>query len=228
MENQIVIDCKVANVTTNWPKNELKINLAATVQAAEYEVERLGEIARMDHPVRVKIHRRDQSIDTALSLVANVESVRTDHKSEQDVIVISTHTTLETAGQAESLGTLAYRDVEATARFERQQMSLELPASLRGAKVELRTFSNADPDTGELDDGEPMAEDPLLNDAIEIVNLNGGATVSMLQRRLRIGYPRAARLFDVMVERDIVHPGQKDPEDVQVEGEALPEEAEAE
>ena len=49
-------------------------------------------------------------------------------------------------------------------------------------------------------------EDPLLMDAIEVVVEMGQASVSMLQRRLKLGYSRAARLVDQMEERGIVGP----------------------
>jgi len=48
--------------------------------------------------------------------------------------------------------------------------------------------------------------DPLLTEAIDLIRREGRASVSMLQRRLRIGYTRAARLVDVMEERRIVGP----------------------
>jgi S-DNA-T family DNA segregation ATPase FtsK/SpoIIIE len=48
--------------------------------------------------------------------------------------------------------------------------------------------------------------DPLLKDAIDTVRREGRASVSMLQRRLRIGYTRAARLVDTMEEKGIVGP----------------------
>jgi len=48
--------------------------------------------------------------------------------------------------------------------------------------------------------------DPLLNDAIATVRREGRASVSMLQRRMRIGYTRAARLVDTMEEKGIVGP----------------------
>jgi S-DNA-T family DNA segregation ATPase FtsK/SpoIIIE len=47
-------------------------------------------------------------------------------------------------------------------------------------------------------------KDPLLEQAIEIVVRTGAASISMLQRRLRIGYSRAARLIDTMEERGVV------------------------
>ena len=49
-------------------------------------------------------------------------------------------------------------------------------------------------------------EDELLPDAIETVVAAGQASVSMLQRRFRIGYNRAARIIDMMEERQIVGP----------------------
>ncbi len=49
-------------------------------------------------------------------------------------------------------------------------------------------------------------EDPLLMDAIGVVVEMGQASVSMLQRRLKLGYSRAARLVDQMEERGIVGP----------------------
>lgn len=48
--------------------------------------------------------------------------------------------------------------------------------------------------------------DELLPDAIELVVRSGQASVSMLQRRFRIGYNRAARIVDMMEVRGIVGP----------------------
>ena len=55
-----------------------------------------------------------------------------------------------------------------------------------------------------VDDGEEDEE--LLNQAIAIVKETQRASTSSLQRRLRIGYTRAARLMDIMEERGIVGP----------------------
>ncbi len=51
--------------------------------------------------------------------------------------------------------------------------------------------------------------DPLFNEAIELARRQGRASISMLQRRLRIGYTRAARLIEAMEEKGIV--GTPDP-----------------
>jgi S-DNA-T family DNA segregation ATPase FtsK/SpoIIIE len=47
-------------------------------------------------------------------------------------------------------------------------------------------------------------QDELLEKAIEVVREQGKASVSLLQRRLRIGYARAARLIDEMEEQGII------------------------
>jgi predicted transcriptional regulator len=49
-------------------------------------------------------------------------------------------------------------------------------------------------------------EDDLFRDAVEAVVAAKQASVSMLQRRFRIGYNRAARLVDMMEERGMVAP----------------------
>jgi S-DNA-T family DNA segregation ATPase FtsK/SpoIIIE len=48
--------------------------------------------------------------------------------------------------------------------------------------------------------------DPLLPEAIDLVRREGRASVSMLQRRMRIGYTRAARIVDMMEDKGIVGP----------------------
>jgi len=49
-------------------------------------------------------------------------------------------------------------------------------------------------------------EDELLEEAIETVRAAKKASASLLQRRLKIGYARAARLLDIMEEKGIVGP----------------------
>jgi len=74
-------------------------------------------------------------------------------------------------------------------------------------------------------------EDDLMPEAIEEVKRARKASASLLQRRLRVGYARAARLLDLMEERGIIGPadGAK-PRDVYVsdEGDGFDEEADNE
>lgn len=51
------------------------------------------------------------------------------------------------------------------------------------------------------------SEDPIYEDAINVVREAQKASSSLLQRRLKIGYARAARLLDIMEERNVVGPG---------------------
>jgi S-DNA-T family DNA segregation ATPase FtsK/SpoIIIE len=53
---------------------------------------------------------------------------------------------------------------------------------------------------------EAKQADNLLGEAIKVVRKYDKASISLLQRRLRIGNPRAARLIDLMEERGIVGP----------------------
>jgi len=59
------------------------------------------------------------------------------------------------------------------------------------------------------DSGEALSldeNDPIFDDAVEIVLKTKRASASFLQRRLKIGYNRAARLIELMEERGIIGP----------------------
>ena len=58
--------------------------------------------------------------------------------------------------------------------------------------------------TGLPEDG--PGDDPMLNDAIRVVVENGMASTSLLQRKLKLGYARAARIVDEMEQRGVVGP----------------------
>jgi DNA segregation ATPase FtsK/SpoIIIE, S-DNA-T family len=62
------------------------------------------------------------------------------------------------------------------------------------------TEADGDETDGEFDPD----EDPLLDKAIEIVVQTQTASVSLLQRRLRVGYTRAGRLVDMLERRGII------------------------
>lgn len=50
--------------------------------------------------------------------------------------------------------------------------------------------------------------DPMLNDAIEVVVNAGGASTTMLQKKLKLGYARASRVMDQLEEKGIVGPSE--------------------
>jgi S-DNA-T family DNA segregation ATPase FtsK/SpoIIIE len=58
--------------------------------------------------------------------------------------------------------------------------------------------------TSKLDEG--GEEDELVEQAVQIIRETQRASTSSLQRRLRIGYTRAARIMDILEERGIVGP----------------------
>ena len=58
----------------------------------------------------------------------------------------------------------------------------------------------------QIEEGVEDEEDALLQKAIAVVRSSGSASASLLQRRLRIGHPRAARLMRLMEEMGIVGP----------------------
>lgn len=72
------------------------------------------------------------------------------------------------------------------------------------------------------DDEEGGDDDAMYEEAREVVVKAGRASTSFLQRRLRVGYSRAARLMDVLEERGVIGPqdGAK-PREVLVRGDAL-------
>ena len=91
------------------------------------------------------------------------------------------------------------KEIEAVVEFwkaqgeaQYQEKFLDTPKEDRESSVE-----------GGEDSGEISADDndPLYNDAVRLVIEFGKASTSLLQRRLRIGYGRAAHLIDLM-ERD--------------------------
>ena len=57
---------------------------------------------------------------------------------------------------------------------------------------------------GDGDDEFDPDSDDLLNQAAELVVESGTASVSMIQRRLRVGYTRAGRLIDMLERRGII------------------------
>jgi DNA segregation ATPase FtsK/SpoIIIE, S-DNA-T family len=70
---------------------------------------------------------------------------------------------------------------------------------------EARALSKAAADGG-ASRGEDDSADKLFNDAVATVRMNGKASISLLQRRLRIGYTRSARLIEEMESKGIIGP----------------------
>jgi S-DNA-T family DNA segregation ATPase FtsK/SpoIIIE len=78
---------------------------------------------------------------------------------------------------------------------------IEKKAAAAGKKT-AASVSDPEPTSEELDG------DEMLPAAVDVILETGQASVSMLQRRLKLGYARAARIVDEMEEKGIVGPFQ--------------------
>jgi S-DNA-T family DNA segregation ATPase FtsK/SpoIIIE len=72
-------------------------------------------------------------------------------------------------------------------------------------------------------DGIEYLDDPKYDDAVRVVLSTGQASASYLQRRLKLGYSRAARLIEIMEAHGVVGPSQgSKPRDVLIRAEDYP------
>ena len=79
---------------------------------------------------------------------------------------------------------------------------IEKKAQQTGNGKKASGIAEPDPNSEELDG------DEMLPAAVDVILETGQASVSMLQRRLKLGYARAARIVDEMEEKGIVGPFQ--------------------
>ncbi len=91
-------------------------------------------------------------------------------------------------------------EIESVARHWRGQGAPQYRPEITAPKRDGRSGGRP----GEEDDDDDA--DALLTQAIDIVRRSDKASASLLQRRLRIGYARAARILDQMEDRGIVGP----------------------
>ena len=101
-------------------------------------------------------------------------------------------------------------EVEAVANYVKEHFSstydqsvmedIERKAEQTGSKGAPATASDPDPTADEL------AHDEMLPEAVDVILETKQASVSLLQRRLKLGYARAARIVDEMEEMGIVGP----------------------
>ena len=91
-------------------------------------------------------------------------------------------------------------EIEAVARHWRAQGGPQYRPEITAPKRDGRPGGHP----GEEDEADDA--DALLSQAVDIVRRSDKASASLLQRRLRIGYARAARILDQMEDRGIVGP----------------------
>jgi S-DNA-T family DNA segregation ATPase FtsK/SpoIIIE len=100
-------------------------------------------------------------------------------------------------------------EIQNLVEFWRAQIGGTSPYGVAAAPVHIPK-SDAPFKQTAMFDGEMAAEDknidPLYDEAVDFIRREGRASVSMLQRRLRIGYTRAARIVDMMEDKGIISP----------------------
>ena len=94
------------------------------------------------------------------------------------------------------------REIAAVVEFWKAQGSAEYQEQFLEAPREESDAAVAGGGEGSADSG--SEDDPLYQDAVKLVVEFGKASTSLLQRRLRIGYGRAAHLIDLMEQDGIV------------------------
>jgi DNA segregation ATPase FtsK/SpoIIIE, S-DNA-T family len=192
--------------------DELADMMMVSPQEVEDAVIRLAQKSRAVG-IHLVLATQRPSVDVITGMIkANVPSrIAFAVSSQTDSRVI-----LDTSG-AESLlgqGDMLFKPL-GTSRLQRVQgayvseeeiaLIVEQCRAQRGQDLDeslLEAPSAREPEEGD-EDFDPD-EDPLLERAIEIVVQTQTASVSLIQRRLRVGYTRAGRLIDMLERRGII------------------------
>jgi S-DNA-T family DNA segregation ATPase FtsK/SpoIIIE len=74
------------------------------------------------------------------------------------------------------------------------------------AQIDRAAREDAEEDGAGEGDSDLGDDEELYNQALDVLKSTKRASTSMIQRRLRIGYNRAARIMDLMEEKGIVGP----------------------
>ncbi len=205
--------------------DELADLMAAKGREIEAGVVRLAQMARATG-IHLVLATQRPSVEVITGLIkANVPTRITFQVSSQ----IDSRTVIDTSGAEKLLGAgdmlflssksskitriqgpyISEKEVQKVASFiieqgkkygdPQESLSHSLEESLEKSEL-----SAAGGESGEFFAG--AGDDPLFEDVKKIVIETQKASASFLQRRLRIGYSRAARLIDMLEERNIVGP----------------------
>jgi len=193
--------------------DELADLMVAAASEVEASVIRLAQMARAVG-IHLILATQRPSVDVITGLIkANI----TARVAFSVASLMDSRTILDTGG-AEKLigrGDMLYISSEVT-RPKRIQGCFITDEEIQGVVRYLK--ERAVPDyvsgvtekqTGAIGSGRWDAgdDDPLLGEAESLVVQAGKASASLLQRRLRVGYARAARLLDLLEARGVIGPG---------------------
>ena len=183
----------------------------------EHSLVRLAQLGRATG-IHLVVATQRPSVDVVTGLIkANFPSRVSFGVTSQ----IDSRTILDTAGAEKLLGRgdMLYQSQDA-ARPERVQgvfiSDSEIESLVRFwqttprreiADIPLKLVRESDVEDRSDKIPDPEGPDKLIDKAVELASSFNKLSTSLLQRRLRIGYPRAARLMDQLEEAGVVGPG---------------------
>ena len=197
--------------------------LADLMMTAAFEVEqsicRLAQLGRATG-IHLIIATQRPSVDVITGLIkANFPSRISFGVTSQ----VDSRTILDTTGAERLLGRgdMLYQPIDGTRPVRVQSVYIsddeigkivnhwkDTPWSMK-PQVDLHTVSDPESehnDSAQHGSSTPVGRDNLTDRAIELAQRHSKLSTSLLQRRLRIGYPRAARLMDELEDMGIVGP----------------------
>lgn len=207
----IVID-ELADLMMSWNKKEVENNIA-----------RIAQMARAVG-MHLIVATQRPSVDVITGLIkANIPSRIAFTVASQ----VDSRTILDRVGAEDLLGRwdmlyspsgvmepervqgvfVKTEEVEAVIHFIKMNTDAEMAANmydmtiLDGPKGNWPGDINGDGNSDEEDDF-------IIQQAIEVVRASGKASTSLLQRRLKLGYARAARVMDALEEMGVVWPAE--------------------
>ena len=195
--------------------DELADLMMVSPQAVEDAVIRLAQKSRAVG-IHLVLATQRPSVDVITGMIkANVPSrVAFAVSSQTDSRVILDQAGAETLlGQGDMLfkplGTSRLQRVQGAYVGEEEiALVVEQCRAQRGQELDESLLEAPEAEVVAGDDGDDLEfdpdEDPLLDKAIEIVVQTQTASVSLIQRRLRVGYTRAGRLIDMLERRGII------------------------
>ncbi len=118
-------------------------------------------------------------------------------------------------------GYVSETEIKNLVKFLKERHQDDIPSEINIAEVkENDTLSSVDFSSGEEISSDE--DEAIFAEAKKLVILSGKASSSMLQRKLKLGYARAARIIDMLEERGVVGPGEgSKPREVYMKGENM-------
>ena len=203
--------------------DELADLMAAHGRDVEAAVVRLAQMARAVG-IHLIVSTQRPSVEVITGLIkANI----TTRMALQVASQVDSRTILDMAGAEKLLGNgdmlyqagdvskprrvqgayVSEKEVKDVVKFIKQQAE-QLEGSAEEPEENDLTLDLDEAVSGATLAGDNDMGDDLFYDAKEVVAQAGKASASLLQRRLRVGYARAARLLDILEEKGIIGPGE--------------------